>query len=126
MIYSLFLKANVTESATNRHTSNRYENIFAAATTRERLSTTAVDRGMERGVGGTESECYINANYRLNGTVILTQGPLNDRQKDYDWHHRDFYNMIWENGSEAVVMLTNYQENGEEKCTSTCPLTDRN
>ena len=100
---------------------NRYENIFAAEITRVRLTPPPSTEEWKEEWEELNPECYINANYCLNGTVILTQGPLNDRQKDYDWHHRDFYNMIWENGSEAVVMLTNYQENGEEKCSRYLP-----
>lgn len=100
---------------------NRYENIFAAEITRVRLTPPPSTEDWKEEWEELNPECYINANYCLNGRVILTQGPMNDREKDYDWHHRDFYNMIWENGSEAVVMLTNYYENGEEKCSMYLP-----
>lgn len=100
---------------------NRYDNIYAAEITRVRLKPPPSTEDWTEEWQELNPECYINANHCLRGTVILTQGPMNDREKDYEWHHRDFYNMIWENGSDAVVMLTDYIEGGEEKCSMYLP-----
>ncbi len=100
---------------------NRYPNIYAAEITRVRLTPPPSTEEWKEEWEELNPECYINANHCLKGTVILTQGPLADREKDYEWHHRDFYNMIWENGSDAVVMLTNYVESGDEKCSMYLP-----
>ncbi len=78
---------------------NRYRNIIANDSTRVKLEGKFND--------------YINANYCLRGRVILTQGPLESTLGD-------FFHMLWTNRSTAIAMVTNWYEEGTEKCTPYC------
>jgi len=83
-------------SSLANYSKNRYDNIHALEVTRVHL----------------KNEEYINANY-VNITpekkVIVAQGPL---QNTID----DFWNMIWENKSPVILMLTKLIENKNLKC----------
>jgi len=59
------------------------------------------------GGGGVPGSDYINANYvdgyRRSGAYIATQGPLPET-------FADFWRMVWEQRSSAVVMMTRLEE----------------
>ncbi|KAJ1213387.1 hypothetical protein NDU88_001024 [Pleurodeles waltl] len=67
---------------------------------------------------GEENTDYVNASfidgYRQKDTYIVSQGPL---------HHtlEDFWRMIWEWKSCSIVMLTELEERGQEKCAQYWP-----
>lgn len=79
---------------------NRYSNVFAPDETLVKLK-----------------KCeYINANYVDVGNkkVIASQGPIENTISD-------FWNMIMEEKSPLVIMLTNFIENGVSKCSRYFP-----
>jgi len=53
---------------------------------------------------------YFNASRVLEGRAISCQGPLN-------YEHADFWRMVWESKTTAIVMLTDLGENGNRKCS---------
>ena len=57
--------------------------------------------------GGVPGSDYINANYvdgyRRSGAYIATQGPLPET-------FADFWRMVWEQRSNALVMMTRLEE----------------
>ncbi|HEX4839166.1 MAG TPA: protein-tyrosine phosphatase family protein [Rhabdochlamydiaceae bacterium] len=54
---------------------------------------------------------YFNASCVLQGRAISCQGPL-------DHEHADFWRMVWESKTTAIVMLTDLVENGKHsKCS---------
>jgi protein tyrosine phosphatase len=60
---------------------------------------------------------YIHANLVLNNThelCIVTQAPMKDTIVD-------FWNMILADGSNLIVMLTNFKEDGKDKCVEYFP-----
>uniref|UniRef100_A0A7M4FPR6 Receptor-type tyrosine-protein phosphatase alpha n=1 Tax=Crocodylus porosus TaxID=8502 RepID=A0A7M4FPR6_CROPO len=67
---------------------------------------------------GEENTDYVNASfidgYRQKDSYIASQGPL---------HHtiEDFWRMIWEWKSCSIVMLTELEERGQEKCAQYWP-----
>ncbi|KAK7011683.1 mucin-22 [Biomphalaria glabrata] len=82
---------------------NRYANILPYAHTRVELL-------QESGHGGT----YINANYVTGPNnqcqyYIATQAPI-------DKTLTDFWTMVWQQNSKAIVMLTQLEEDGQTKC----------
>lgn len=70
-----------------------------------------------------QGDDYINASYlnSIDGlnTWIATQGPLAGTQAD-------FWQMMWEQESATIVMLTPLEENGRVKCSKYWPSLDEN
>ncbi|GFY75034.1 tyrosine-protein phosphatase 10D [Trichonephila inaurata madagascariensis] len=82
---------------------NRFTNILPYDHSRVKLMPSDDEEGSD----------YINANYipgyNSPREFIVTQGPLHSTRDD-------FWRMIWEQNSRAVVMLTRCVEKGREKC----------
>ncbi|KAL0271480.1 UNVERIFIED_CONTAM: hypothetical protein PYX00_008561 [Menopon gallinae] len=90
-------------------TKNRYANVIPLPETRVHLSVK----------DGDSLSDYINANYvrGLKGAeklYIACQAPMESTVED-------FWRMIWEQQCKVVIMLTDLQENGVEKCTDYLP-----
>lgn len=88
---------------------NRYSNVLPLPETRVPLLRLGSDPTTE----------YINANYitgpgNIRNYYIACQAPLSNTVVD-------FWRMIWEQNSRLVVMLTEYMENGVEKCYEYLP-----
>ncbi|XP_060082094.1 receptor-type tyrosine-protein phosphatase T-like [Ylistrum balloti] len=88
-------------------TRNRYSNITTFDHSRVVLAT---DK--------EEENDYINASYidsfEQPRAYIATQGPLKHTTDD-------FWNMVWQERSEKIAMLTELQENGKKKCVQYWP-----
>jgi len=86
-------------------TKNRYQNIIPFDNSRVRLGELGDDRSD-----------YINATYisLFNRWFIASQAPLPNT-------FFDFFKMIWENGSDVVVMLTKFEEGGKIKAQPYIP-----
>lgn len=82
---------------------NRFTNIVPYDHSRVKLLPTDDEEGSD----------YINANYipgyNSPREFIVTQGPLYCTRDD-------FWRMLWEQNSRAIVMLTRCMEKGREKC----------
>ncbi|KAJ6658539.1 hypothetical protein lerEdw1_019926 [Lerista edwardsae] len=67
---------------------------------------------------GEENTDYVNASfvdgYRQKDSYIASQGPLQHTTED-------FWRMIWEWKSCSIVMLTELEERGQEKCAQYWP-----
>ncbi|XP_059380346.1 receptor-type tyrosine-protein phosphatase H-like [Carassius carassius] len=88
---------------------NRFSNVLAYDSSRVHLTTK--DEG--------DSD-YINANYmpgygNASRQYIAAQGPLASTVND-------FWRMVWEKRSQAIVMVTNCTESGRVKCEQYWPL----
>ncbi|CAK1541993.1 unnamed protein product [Leptosia nina] len=88
---------------------NRYSNVLPLPETRVPLKR----------IGNDSTTEYINANYitgpgNIKNYYIACQAPLSNTVVD-------FWRMIWEQNSRLVVMLTEYMENGVEKCYEYLP-----
>ncbi|KAJ0174948.1 hypothetical protein K1T71_009089 [Dendrolimus kikuchii] len=88
---------------------NRYSNVLPLPETRVPLAR----------IGSDPTTEYINANYitgpgNIRNYYIACQAPLSNTVVD-------FWRMIWEQNSRLVVMLTEYMENGVEKCYEYLP-----
>lgn len=86
---------------------NRYMNIMPNDITRVKLSNQTND--------------YINANYisiKEESEYIATQGPLPGTKED-------FWNMVWNENSRTIIMLTQLVEGGRIKCDQYWPFDDK-
>ncbi|XP_078574491.1 receptor-type tyrosine-protein phosphatase S-like isoform X2 [Branchiostoma floridae x Branchiostoma japonicum] len=87
---------------------NRFKNIIAYDNARVQLTPISDNPGSD----------YIHASYIDGYSVprkfIATQGPLPNTVDD-------FWRMMWETGSKAIVMVTNLMENNKQKCTQYWP-----
>lgn len=90
---------------------NRYINILPNPRTRVPLAQ----------VGPDPTTTYINANY-IRGhqgqanTYICTQGPMPNLRST-----ADFWRMVWQEKSTAILMVTGITERGTEKCARYWP-----
>ncbi|XP_055949262.1 tyrosine-protein phosphatase 10D-like [Argiope bruennichi] len=88
---------------------NRFTNILPYDHSRIKLMPTDDEEGTD----------YINANYipgyNSPREFIVTQGPLHSTRDD-------FWRMVWEQNSRAIVMLTRCIEKGREKCDHYWPF----
>ncbi|XP_043267238.1 tyrosine-protein phosphatase 10D isoform X2 [Venturia canescens] len=82
---------------------NRFTNILPYDHSRFKLQPVDDEEGSD----------YINANYvpghNSPREFIVTQGPLHSTRDD-------FWRMVWESNSRAIVMLTRCFEKGRDKC----------
>ncbi|XP_060718260.1 receptor-type tyrosine-protein phosphatase H [Tachysurus vachellii] len=88
---------------------NRFSNVQAYDSSRVKLAEPP----------GSDSD-YINANYihgygKKKKQYIAAQGPL-------PFTVNDFWRMVWEQKSSAIVMLTNCTEGGKTKCEHYWPM----
>ncbi|KAI8509366.1 hypothetical protein Bbelb_132140 [Branchiostoma belcheri] len=87
---------------------NRFKNIIAYDNARVQLTP----------ISDTPGSDYIHASYMDGYSVarkfIAAQGPLPNTVND-------FWRMIWETKSKAIVMVTNLKENNKQKCTQYWP-----
>uniref|UniRef100_A0A674MTT3 protein-tyrosine-phosphatase n=1 Tax=Takifugu rubripes TaxID=31033 RepID=A0A674MTT3_TAKRU len=87
---------------------NRYGNIIAYDHSRVRLQA----------LEGEQSSDYINANYvdgyHRPNHYIATQGPMQETVFD-------FWKMVWQENTAAIVMVTNLVEVGRVKCCKYWP-----
>uniref|UniRef100_A0A3P9LPA4 protein-tyrosine-phosphatase n=1 Tax=Oryzias latipes TaxID=8090 RepID=A0A3P9LPA4_ORYLA len=87
---------------------NRYGNIIAYDHSRVRLQA----------LEGEQSSDYINANYvdgyHRPNHYIATQGPMQETVSD-------FWRMVWQENTAAIVMVTNLVEVGRVKCCKYWP-----
>ncbi|XP_021191207.3 mucin-2 [Helicoverpa armigera] len=88
---------------------NRYSNVLPLPETRVPLKR----------IGNDPTTEYINANFvtgpgNIRNYYIACQAPLSNTVID-------FWRMIWEQNSRLIVMLTEYMENGVEKCYEYLP-----
>ncbi|XP_072547536.1 receptor-type tyrosine-protein phosphatase H-like isoform X2 [Salminus brasiliensis] len=88
---------------------NRFSNVLAYDSSRVKLS-----------VHSSADSDYINANYmpgygRNNKQYIAAQGPLASMVCD-------FWRMVWEQKSQAIVMLTSCTESARIKCDQYWPV----
>jgi receptor-type tyrosine-protein phosphatase beta len=82
---------------------NRFTNILPYDHSRFKLQPVDDEEGSD----------YVNANYvpgyNSPREFIVTQGPLHSTRDD-------FWRMVWESNSRAIIMLTRCVEKGREKC----------
>lgn len=82
---------------------NRFTNILPYDHSRYKLQPVDDEEGSD----------YVNANYvpgyNSPREFIVTQGPLHSTRDD-------FWRMVWESNSRAIIMLTRCVEKGREKC----------
>ncbi|ESO00970.1 hypothetical protein HELRODRAFT_192507 [Helobdella robusta] len=92
----------------NKH-KNRYANVVAYD----------VSRVILKPIDGVADSDYINANYmdgyKKHNAYIATQGPL---PETFD----DFWRMVWQEGSDVIVMVTKLEERNRIKCNQYWPM----
>ncbi|VDN07317.1 unnamed protein product [Thelazia callipaeda] len=103
-----FIPPNMSTDVFNQNPSkNRYTDVMCLDKTRVILK----DR--------TKSNDYIHASWvqlPSNRKYICTQGPLDETIEDFWW-------MIFKEEVQAIVMLCDFIEDGEQKCAEYYPLT---
>ncbi|XP_052764662.1 cell death abnormality protein 1-like [Mya arenaria] len=86
---------------------NRYKGLYAYDATRVK-------------VAGFDTD-YVNANYidgfKERNAYIASLGPMSKQMGDFAM----FWNMIWQQKVEKIVMVTNLMEEGKEKCEQYWP-----
>ncbi|WAR16054.1 LAR-like protein [Mya arenaria] len=86
---------------------NRYKGLYAYDATRVKVTGFDTD--------------YINANYidgfNERNAYIASLGPMSKQMRDFGM----FWNMIWQQKVEKIVMVTNLMEDGKEKCEKYWP-----
>ncbi|WAR16016.1 PTPRS-like protein, partial [Mya arenaria] len=86
---------------------NRYKGLYAYDATRVKVTGFDTD--------------YINANYidgfNERNAYIASLGPMSKQMGDFGM----FWNMIWQQKVEKIVMVTNLMEEGKEKCEQYWP-----
>ncbi|WAR16075.1 PTPRF-like protein, partial [Mya arenaria] len=86
---------------------NRYKGLYAYDDTRVKVTGFDTD--------------YINANYidgfKERNAYIASLGPMSKQMGDFGM----FWNMIWQQKVEKIVMVTNLMEDGKEKCEQYWP-----
>ncbi|WAR15975.1 PTPRF-like protein, partial [Mya arenaria] len=86
---------------------NRYKGLYAYDATRVKVTGFDTD--------------YINANYidgfNERNAYIASLGPMSKQMGDFGM----FWNMIWQQNVEKIVMVTNLMEEGKEKCEQYWP-----
>ncbi|XP_060574211.1 receptor-type tyrosine-protein phosphatase mu-like, partial [Ruditapes philippinarum] len=89
----------------NNRKKNRYNGVYAYDATRVVL----------------KSKTYINANYidghKKSPEYIASLGPTKDTMNGY----KDFWEMVWEERTDKIIMLTNLDESGKMKCEQYWP-----
>ncbi|XP_048031318.1 receptor-type tyrosine-protein phosphatase H-like isoform X2 [Megalobrama amblycephala] len=88
---------------------NRFTNVLPYDSSRVQLT-----------VNDEDDSDYINANYmpgydNASNQYIAAQGPLPSTVND-------FWRMVWEKRSQAIIMVTNCTESGRIKCEQYWPL----
>ncbi|GFS11590.1 receptor-type tyrosine-protein phosphatase kappa [Elysia marginata] len=94
---------------TGEEDKNRFANVLPLALTRVKLLQD----------GPEPRSSYINANYVTGPDsqcqyYIATQAPTEDTIAD-------FWTMVWQQGTKAIVMLTQMEEEGQTKCVPYWP-----
>ncbi|WAR16068.1 PTPRT-like protein, partial [Mya arenaria] len=86
---------------------NRYKGLYSYDATRVKVTGFDTD--------------YINANYidgfNERNAYIASLGPMSKQMGDFGM----FWNMIWQQNVEKIVMVTNLMEEGKEKCEQYWP-----
>ncbi|WAR15956.1 PTPRK-like protein, partial [Mya arenaria] len=86
---------------------NRYKGLYAYDATRVKVTGFDTD--------------YINANYidgfNERNAYIASLGPMSKQMGDFGM----FWNMIWQQKVEKIVMVTNLMEEGKKKCEQYWP-----
>ncbi|KAF6024947.1 hypothetical protein EB796_016747 [Bugula neritina] len=99
---------SVAELPSNK-SKNRYRGVYSANESRVKLQRQTF-----------EQSDYINATYiekfflKATSLFIATQGPMENTVDD-------FWLMIWQQGVQAIVMITNIIERGKVKCEQYWP-----
>nr|XP_022315863.1 uncharacterized protein LOC111119719 [Crassostrea virginica] len=106
----LLLRATEAKKAENKKR-NRYKHIYPYDTNRVVLAAE------------NEESCYINASF-VDGfenpkEYIAAQGPFTSETVV------DFWRMVWQQSVNAIVVLTNLEENGIMKCKKYWPSTQK-
>lgn len=78
-------------------------------------SVIKVDRGKDLQLVDLTWHYFVHQGHNSPREFIVTQGPLHSTRDD-------FWRMVWESNSRAIVMLTRCIEKGREKCDHYWPV----